>query len=107
MTDRSPYRLEFDARTAFHLSRIERKYHSLIRATISQQLSHRPGHETRNRKPLDRPMSFGASWELRFGPSNRFRVFYHVDEDRREVVILAIGVEQRNRLLIGDEEFQE
>lgn len=52
-------------------------------------------------------MSFGASWELRFGPSNRFRVFYHVDEDRRKVAILAIGVKQRDRLFIGDEEFQE
>lgn len=37
---------------------------------------------------------------------NRFRVFYRVHEDTREVYILAIGVKVRNRLYVGDEEFE-
>ena len=38
-------------------------------------------------------------------PDNRFRVFYQVNADNREVRVLAVGVKDRNRLLIGGEEF--
>ena len=62
--------------------------------------------ETRNRKPLKRPIAFGADWELRLGPDNRFRVFYQVNTESREVRVLAIGVKDRNRLLFGGEEFE-
>jgi hypothetical protein len=61
--------------------------------------------ETRNRKPLKRPTAFGADWELRLGPDNRFRVFYQVDREGHGVRVLAVGVKDRNRLLIGGEEF--
>jgi mRNA-degrading endonuclease RelE of RelBE toxin-antitoxin system len=49
---------------------------------------------------------FEADWELRFGPKNRFRVFYTVNPERREVYILAIGVKERKRLFIGREEIE-
>lgn len=62
--------------------------------------------ETRNRKPLDQPAPFGASWELRSGPDNRFRVFYEVDAAAYEVQVLAIGVKERSRLLFGGEEYE-
>jgi mRNA-degrading endonuclease RelE of RelBE toxin-antitoxin system len=88
-----------------HLRAIEPKYHSLIQAAIEDQLRHEPEKETRNRKPLQRPVSFGAQWELRLGPDNRFRVFYQVDAAERRVLILAVGVKDRNRLLIGGEEY--
>jgi len=61
--------------------------------------------ETRNRKPLDQPAPFAASWELRCGPDNRFRVFYDVDRAGQKVHVLAVGVKDRNRLLIGREEY--
>jgi mRNA-degrading endonuclease RelE of RelBE toxin-antitoxin system len=48
---------------------------------------------------------FGATWELRFGPHNRFRAFYEVDSAEQTVYVLAIGVKERDRLLIGGEEF--
>ena len=66
-----------------------------------------PDVETRNRKPLNRPTSFGAEWELRFGPNNRFRVFYQLDEAERTALILAIGVKERDRLFIGGKEIDE
>lgn len=88
-----------------HLRFIEAKYHSLIRAEIDSQLAFEPEIETRNRKPLKRPIAFGATWELRFGPGNRFRVFYQFDAAAGEVRIVAIGVKVRNRLLIGGEEY--
>jgi hypothetical protein len=36
----------------------------------------------------------------------RFRVFYEVDSPGQRVWVLAIGVKEGNRLLIGGEEFQ-
>ena len=91
---------------AQHLARVERKYHSLIRRTIEEQLSYEPEVETRNRKPLLRPTELGATWEIRFGPKNRFRVFYETDQASRQVYILAIGVKVGSRLFIGREEFE-
>jgi mRNA-degrading endonuclease RelE of RelBE toxin-antitoxin system len=87
-----------------HLRAIDARHHSLIRATIEEQLLSKPESETRNRKPLRRPTAFEAEWELRFGPGNRFRVFYDVDAEALEVRILAIGVKERNRLFVGGEE---
>jgi mRNA-degrading endonuclease RelE of RelBE toxin-antitoxin system len=77
-----------------HLDSIELKYHSLIATTIKEQLSHAPATETRNRKPLEEPASFGATWELRFGPKNSFRVFYDVNHEEKTVSVLAIGVKK-------------
>jgi hypothetical protein len=85
---------------------IESRHHSLIRTTIEEQLRMAPGIPTRNRKRLETPAPFDATWELRFGSENRFRVLYEIDESTRTVNILAIGVKDRNRLLIGGEEFK-
>ncbi len=90
-----------------HLRAIPRKFHSLIRSELEAQLLHQPDVETRNRKPLERPVEFGADWELRLGPDNCFRVFYCVDAVAREVGIFAIGVKEGNRLFIGGEEVSE
>jgi hypothetical protein len=43
---------------------------------------------------------------LRFGPKNSFRVFYDVNHDEKTGSILAIGVKEGNRLVIGGEEFE-
>lgn len=89
--------------TKLQLKAIERKYYSLIRTTIEKELQFEPDIETRNRKPLRRRVTFEAEWELRFGPDNRFRVFYDINLDSHEVNILAIGVKEGNRLFIGGE----
>jgi hypothetical protein len=90
-----------------HLRAIEAKYHSVIQTEIETQLLHEPDVDTRNRKPLKRPIVFGADWELRLGPDNRFRVFYQVNTEAREVRVLAVGVKDRSRLFFGGEEFKE
>lgn len=105
MRHRSEFNLIFAPETVAHLRAIDRRYHGLIRQTIQEQLTHDPDRATRNRKPLEEPAQFGAAWELRFGPDNRFRVFYQVDVFKRSVWVLAIGVKIRNRLVIGEEEF--
>jgi mRNA-degrading endonuclease RelE of RelBE toxin-antitoxin system len=99
------FELVYAAETLDHLDAIEGKYHRLIEKTIDQQLRYMPEQVTRNRKPLEEPGPFGATWELRFGPKNRFRVYYEINAEEQTVEILAIGVKERNRLSIGREEY--
>jgi len=92
--------------TKQHLHTIETKYYSLIRTAVDQQLLFEPTTETRNRKPLKRPAIFTATWEIRYGPQNRFRVYYDVDLEQARVSILAIGSKEGNRVLIGGNEIE-
>jgi len=106
MARKKPYELSYDQATKKHLRVIEAKYHSLIRAEVEEQLLFEPAKPTRNRKPLRQPAPFEATWELRFGPGNCFRVLYGIDEEHREVQIQAIGVKEGNRLLVGGQEVE-
>ena len=106
MTPDQPYSLVYAAAIRQHLQAIDAKYHSLIRDKIVDQLSFEPDRESRNRKPLQRPVEFGATWELRFGPGNRFRVFYDIDAALHQVQIVAVGIKLGNRLRIGREELE-
>jgi mRNA-degrading endonuclease RelE of RelBE toxin-antitoxin system len=106
MAKRNVFELAFAPQVVSHLDDIESKYHRVLRRTILEQLSYTPDVETRNRKPLARPGPFESSWELRCGPQNRFRVFYDVYVEDGRVEVLAIGVKDRNRLLIGGEEYE-
>ena len=58
------------------------------------------------RSGVDQPAPFDASWELRCGPNNRFRVFYEVDSASQMVWVLAIGLKDHNRHLIGGEDYE-
>ncbi|MFL6199738.1 MAG: type II toxin-antitoxin system RelE family toxin [Thermoanaerobaculia bacterium] len=106
MVRRQPYSLVYAPAVQQHLRTIERRHYALIRETLEEQLLFEPDTETRNRKPLRQPALFEAQWELRFGPGNRFRVFYEIDREDRKVYILAIGVKERDRLFIGGEEVE-
>lgn len=101
MVRRRPFALVYDTEVKAHLRAIEPKYRGLVRKTIEEQLRFEPETETRNRKPLQRAVAFEATWELRLGPENRFRVFYAVSHERREVQILAIGAKEGNRMRVG------
>jgi mRNA-degrading endonuclease RelE of RelBE toxin-antitoxin system len=98
------YKLIFAPEIADHLAAIDKKRHSTILDKIDEQLLHEPNIQTRNRKPLNQPSIFGDAWELRFGQNNRFRVFYKVYSDQSMVEIIAIGMKENNRLMIGGEE---
>lgn len=105
MARRRGFTLVIAPEAVVHLDAIDRKHHRLIEAAIAEQLVHTPLDRTRNRKPLRQPAPFDAAWELRCGPDNRYRIFYEAAAEEREVVVLAIGVKDGNRLLIGGEEF--
>jgi len=107
MTPKQRFILIYAPIIKLRLKIIERKYYSLLRTTIEDELQFDPDVETRNRKPLKRPVTFEAEWELRFGPDNRFRIFYDINIiniESHEVHIWAIGVKEGNRLFIGGEE---
>src|SRR5213593_1953547 len=101
MARKSLFAIAYDEEVKQHLRSIESKYHSFIRSRIENQLRLEPVTETRNRKPLRQPAPFDATWELRLGPGNRFRVLYGVNHAQQQVEIQAIGVKVGNRLLIA------
>lgn len=104
MAKKQPYSLVYDPRLFDHFREVDGKYQPLIEKTMREQLTFEPNHETRNRKPMRVPAPFNAGWELRFGPDNRFRLLYDIDEAQHVVNVLAFGIKDRNRLLIGGEE---
>ena len=89
-----------------HTDAIGSTYDSLSRSTVEEQLIHEPDIPTRNRKPLLRETAIGATWEVRCGPGNRFRIFYDIHRDQRLVVVLAIARKAGNQLFVGKEKFE-
>lgn len=106
MAETRRYTVAFDSAVPGHLLAIERRHHALIRRVAAEQLTHEPDQETRNRKRLKRPVSFGATWELRFGPGNRLRLYYSIDTATRTIRVLAVGIKDRNRVVVGGEELE-
>lgn len=105
MPRRPAFEVIFDLRALDHMGAIDVTYHSLIRRTVEEQLFSEPDIPTRNRKPLLRETAIGATWEVRCGPDNRFRIFYDVDRDQRVVVALAVARKVGSRLFVGKERF--
>lgn len=69
---------------------------------VARNLTHEPTVPTRQRKVLR--ANAVAPWELRIGD---LRVYYEVKDDpERVVVVKAVGVKERNRVLIGGEEVE-
>jgi hypothetical protein len=106
MTGKQKYALIYALITKVHLGAIDRKFYALVRTTIERFLQYDPDVESRNKKPLKRQVAFEAEWELRFGPDNRFRVFYDIDFNSLEIHILAIGEKRGNRLFVGGKEIK-
>jgi hypothetical protein len=104
MARRRKFSLVFAPETIEHIDAIEVKYHNLIQSTTEEQLQYTPERVTHNRKMLEVAGPYCATWELRFGPLNRF-MFYEIDSAALEVQILAIGVRDRERLFIGGKEY--
>lgn len=107
MGRRPKFAITYAPEVSGHIDAIVSNFHSEIRRAIQEQLSYEPQVRTTNRKPLeDQPGPFGSTWELRCGSGNRFRVFYEIRLDSREVWVLAIGVKDRDRLFFAGEEFE-
>ncbi len=92
------YQIKLSAETEGHLRALSSRRQSAVLDAMREQLSHEPDVATRNRKSM-RPNPL-ASWELRVG---EVRVYYDVDDDKRIVYILAVGIKIRNQVRIGKE----
>jgi len=96
-----PYRIEYLGTATEHLRRLTTRQRTIVFDTVDEQLAHEPKTETRNRKEMvPNPL---ASWELRIGD---LRVYYDVTEDPQTVRVVAVGIKQGNRVVIGGEEMQ-
>ncbi|MCA9440885.1 MAG: type II toxin-antitoxin system RelE/ParE family toxin [Candidatus Omnitrophica bacterium] len=96
------YRILYSREVEGHLRTLSARQRAMVFAKVDESLVHEPGVETRNRKPM-RPNPV-APWELRIGD---LRVYYDVeDEPEKLVTILAVGIKDRNRVLIGGREIQ-
>lgn len=96
------FEIEYSPETVRHLRSLTARQRAIVFDAVDEQLAHQPTLETRNRKPM-RPNPL-APWELRIG---ELRVYYDVEETPKPVVLIrAIGVKDRNRVLIGNEEIE-
>ena len=96
------YRIDYSPATDEHLRVLTARQRAMVFDGVDEQLEHEPGVETRNRKPM-RPNPL-APWELRI---EELRVYYDIEELPEQVVTnVAVGVKDRNRVLIGGKEIK-
>ena len=96
------YRIEYSPETDQHLRVLTAQQRSTVFDAVDEQLVHQPTAEPRNQKPM-RPIPL-APWELRVG---ELRVYYDIEEEPEKLVmILAIGIKDRSRVIIGGEEIE-
>jgi hypothetical protein len=91
------FRVEYAPATVAHLKALTARQQSIVLDGVAPYLSADPMVETRNRKPMRaNPI---APWELRLG---NLRVYFDVFiEPEPFVVVLAVGVKERNAVRIG------
>lgn len=95
------WEINFSTDSQRQLALLTARNRRIVLDAIRDQLSHQPTVETRNRKLLQpNPV---AEWELRV---DQYRVFYNVEESKVIVLIVAIGVKDRNILMIEGKETQ-
>jgi mRNA-degrading endonuclease RelE of RelBE toxin-antitoxin system len=93
------YVIEYSPEAEAHLRRLTAGQQKTVVDSVDRQLINQPKVETRNRKPM-RPNPI-APWELRIGD---LRVYYEViEQPEPRVIVLAVGVKERNKVRIGRE----
>ena len=99
------YEIRFSDEADENMAELTARQRARVLDAVERQLLHEPTNETRNRKPM-RPdkTPFIAPWELRVG---EMRVYYDVEEKPKAVVVVtAVGIKVRNRVLIGGREIE-
>ena len=96
------YLINYAESAVEHLRSLGARDRATVVGAVEERLSFEPTVETRNRKRLaENPVE--AEFELRVG---ELRVYYVVSVDARVVDVLAVGLKDRNRVLIGGEEIE-
>jgi mRNA-degrading endonuclease RelE of RelBE toxin-antitoxin system len=90
------YAIEYSGDAATHLAGLSARDRVAVLDGVEKHLTHEPKMETRYRKPM-RPNNL-APWELRLG---QLRVYYDVPDSESKVIVLAVGIKDRNIVRIG------
>ncbi len=101
MVRRRAYQIEYSPEAVDHMESLTARQSATVLDVVARTLTHEPTVPTRHRKVLR--ANAVAPWELRIGD---LRVYYEVKDDPERVVVKAIGVKERNRVVIGGEEVQ-
>ena len=98
-----PFRIEYSAEARDHLRALDGRARATILDRVERKLRFEPTIAARNRKLLQ--SNELAPWELRV---QRWRVYYEVRQDAvgHLVLVKAIGVKQRGKVLIAGEEIE-
>jgi len=94
-----PYRIEFTPEADDHFGKLTARDRSTLADAIETQLPHQPTVASRNRGRMEpNPV---AEYRLRVG---EMRVYYDVMQAERMVKVKAIGIKDRDRVLVGGKE---
>ena len=93
------YRIEFTPEALKHFAALDARQRGIVRDALRAQLLHQPTLETHHRRRL-RPNTL-AGYRLRVGD---LRVYYDVvDKPEGLVLVQAIGIKVRERVMIAGE----
>jgi len=100
-----PYDIRFSDEADKQIATLTARQRARLLDAVDRQLLHEPTKETRNRKPMRADKTpYIAPWELRI---DEMRVYYDVEEEPKAVVIItAVGIKERNRILIAGREIE-
>jgi mRNA-degrading endonuclease RelE of RelBE toxin-antitoxin system len=100
-----PYDIRFSDEADKQIAALTARQRARLLDVVDRQLLHEPTKETRNRKPMTPDKTpYIAPWELRI---DEMRVYYDVEEEPKAVVIItAVGIKERNRILIAGREIE-
>lgn len=93
------YRILYARPTEQHFAHLSRPQQKALLDAIDLQLTYQPTVQTKNRKRM-RPNPL-ATWELRVG---KLRAYYEVlTTPEATILIVAVGIKERNAVQIGGE----
>jgi mRNA-degrading endonuclease RelE of RelBE toxin-antitoxin system len=95
------FRIELTPEARDHLDDLTARQRTRLLDSVARQLAHEPDLRTRNRAPL-RPNPL-AQFRLRVGD---LRAYYDVALAERLVLIKAIGIKRRDRVVVGGVEIR-
>jgi mRNA-degrading endonuclease RelE of RelBE toxin-antitoxin system len=98
------YSIEYSPDAIKHIRKLPADRRAMVVDQLEERLTYEPTVPARHRKRMDPDKKFFvAPWELRLGD---VRVYYAVEEETKKVIVLAVGIKQREKLFIGGREVE-
>jgi mRNA-degrading endonuclease RelE of RelBE toxin-antitoxin system len=98
------YIFEYSRDAIEHIRKLPVDRRAAVMDELEERLAHEPTVSARNRKPMDPDKKlYVAPWELRLGD---VRVYYAVEEAPKKVIVVAVGIKEREKVFIGGKEVE-